>query len=291
MKLWERLGKSLSLTLVAHAVVATNFSYYQEIIDRAPFGEVAPVAETNAAAPVAAESFTKDYELKAIIDDGAQLQVALLNKKTSKHVYLNVGQELEDMQLVSADYDKEEAVLKIGGETLVIKLHPEKDKGAAAAGTPSASLFGMPRKSEGIPEAAGPFGPASPDSARKPFFADLKRRGASPFQRLGTNMPFQTKSLESFFKPNTNIPLPFVSPFRPSTEPFKPAAPPGAAWPESPAAGFPFVPVKAPEQSGGAVQPSAGEAQPQVPTYPQTPYQPLPFMDPVEEGQWEEYQE
>ncbi|MBI2438830.1 MAG: hypothetical protein HYV36_08490 [Lentisphaerae bacterium] len=296
MKQRQMTPISLGVALAARAVAITNFSYYQAILDRDPFGEVAPVvAVETAAVPVAAESFAKDYEMKAIIDDGAQLQVALLNKKTSKHVYLNVGQELDGLQLASVDYDKEEAVLKIGLETVVIKLRPDKDKdksnalpSASAPGTP---LFGMPQKSPGAPGATAPFGLGDQDGAHKPFFGDLKRRGASPFQRLGTNAPFQAKSLESFFKPNTNIPLPFMSPFRPQSSPFTPAVPPGATGPESPGATFPFVPVQAPAQSDGVVQPSIGA--PQAPAYPPAYYQPAltPYTVPVEEGEFEEFQE
>ena len=272
--------------LAAHAVTTTDFSRYQVVLDRKPFGEVAPIVVPGAADLAAAESFAKDYEMKAIIDDGDKIQVCVLDKKTNKHIYLDIGQEISGMQLVSVNYDKEEAVLKMGVETTVIKLHPDKDKDKGAAPVMAGALgvpaFGMPRKNQD-------------SGSRKPFFSNMKRRGASPFQRMGTNVPFQAKSLESFFKPNTNMTTPFISPFRPQASPFKPVSAPGAAGQENPNPTFPFAPVNPPAQDGGSAaagQPVAQPAglNPQMQSSPdqgylQTPIQPamMPFTVPVED--------
>lgn len=265
--------------LAAHAVTTTDFSRYQVVLDRKPFGEVAPIVVPGAADLAAAESFTKDYEMKAIIDDGAKIQVCVLDKKTNKYIYLDIGQEISGMQLVSVNYDKEEAVLKMGIETTVIKLHPDKDKDQGAAPAPAGALgvpsFGMPRKNLGTENAASPFS-LSDQGARKPFFSDMKRRGASPFERMGTNAPFQAKSLESFFKPNTNTATPFISPFRPQASPFKPVNTPDPAVQEKP---------NLPGQDGAAAAAGQPVAQPvglspQMQTspdqgYSQTPIQPV----------------
>ena len=270
--------------LVAPAVTTTDFSRYQAVIDRKPFGEIAPIVVPGAADLAVVESFVKDYEMKAIIDDGDKIQVCVLNKKTKKHIYLDIGQEISGMQLVSVNYDKEEAVLKMGIETTVVKLHPDKNKGAAPAlaGVPS---FGMPRKNLVAENAATPFG-LNRSSNRQPFFSDMKRRGTSPFRRMGTNASFQTKSLKSFFKPNTNMTTPFVSPFRPQASPFKPVSMPRAAG-----------------QDGGDSAPGQPDAQPtglnpQMQTSPdqgylQTPIQPAmtPFAIPVEDNGTSENEE
>lgn len=283
--------------LAAHAVTTTDFSRYQVVLDRKPFGEVAPMAVSGAVDLATAESFTKDYEMKAIIDDGDKIQVCVLDKKTNKHLYLDIGQEISGMQLVSVNYDKEEAVLKMGNETTVIKLHPDKDKdkGAAPAmaGAPGTPAFGMPRKNLAAENAALPFGLNDQGGNRKPFFSDMKKRGASPFQRMGTNSPLQAKGLESFFKPNTNTTTPFASPFRPQTASFKPGSTPGAAGQENSNPTFPFASVNQPAQDGGSAvigQPVAQPAglAPQMQTSPdqgylQTPLQPtmMPFTVPV----------
>lgn len=233
---------------LAQAVTTTDFSRYQVVIDRKPFGEVAPILAPGVADLATVESFAKDYEMKAIIDDGDKLQVCILDKKANKHMYLDIGQEISGMRLVSVNYDKEEAVLKMGTETTVIKLHPDKDKAKdalpAMPGALSAPSFGMPRKNLITEEnAASPFNLQDQGNGnRKPFFSDMKRRGVSPFQRMSTNSPFQAKSLESFFKPNTNATTPMVSPFRPQASPFKQIGTPSAAGQENPNQALPFTP-------------------------------------------------
>jgi hypothetical protein len=292
--------------LAAHAVTTTDFSRYQAILDRKPFGEVAPIAVPGAADLAAVESFVKDYEMKAIIDDGDKMQVCVLDKKTNKHIYLEVGREIGGMQLVSVNYDKEEAVLKIGAETTIIKLRPDKDKGAVPvmAGAAAVPVFGMPHENLTAGKVAPPFTPNDQDGGdRKPFFSSMKRRGTSPFQRMGTNAPFQTRSLESFFKPNTNITTPFVSPFRPQAAPIEPASAPGAAGQEKPGPMFPFAPVNPSVQDGGAaavgqpvIQPAGLSPQMQAPPnqlFPQVPAQPAaaPFTESVEYYWYDESEE
>lgn len=247
--------------LAAQGAATTEFSRYQVILDRNPFGEVAPIVTSVVPGLALSESFTKDYEMKAIIDNGDKIQVGILDKKASKHIYLDIGQEISGMQLVSVNYDKEEAMLKMGDETAVIKLHPDKDKDKYAAlpiaGAPGLPSLGVPRKNLTADNAAAPFNLNDPGS-RKPFFSDMKKRGALPFQRMGTNTALQSKSLESFFKPNTNMTTPFVSPFRPQGSPFKPISAPGAGGQENPNPGFP----PAPAQSGGGTTAGQTVAQP-----------------------------
>jgi len=122
------------------AVTTTDFSRYQAVIDRKPFGEIAPIVVPGAADLAVVESFIKDYEMKAIIDDGDKIQVCVLDKKTNKHIYLGIGQEISGMQLVSVNYDKEEAVLKMGVGTTVIKLHPDKDAAPSHSGGAGSAL-------------------------------------------------------------------------------------------------------------------------------------------------------
>jgi len=279
--------------LAAHAATTTDFNRYQVILDRSPFGEVAPIVVPGATDLAAAESLAKDYEMKGIVDDGDKIQVGLLNKKTNKYVYLNVGQELDGMQLVSVNYDKEEAVLKIGSETVVIKQRPDKDKdkdaAPAMAGAPGLPSFGMTRKNLTAEGASSPF--SLNDPGGKPFFSDMKKRGAVPFQRMNTNNTFQARGLESFFRPNTNMATPFVSPFRPQSSPFRPVSTP-AAGQENPNPTLPFAPAQTPVQGGGvtvAGQPvdQPANLNPQIQTipqgYPQIPMQPVmtPYTVPV----------
>lgn len=269
--------------LIAQAVSTADFSRYQVVLDRKPFGEVAPINAPAAADLATAESFAKDYEMKAIIDDGDKLQVCVLDKQNKKHIYLDIGREINGLQLISVNYDKEEAVLKIGTDTAIIKLHPDKDKVAVPAIARS-TPFGAPQPSLST-ESATPFGLNEPDSGkRRPFFSDMKRRGASPFRRMGTNVPFQAKSLESFFKPNTNTTTPFVSPFRPQASPFKPVSTPGAVRTDNSNPVFSFAPANPGAQEAGSAGLSPQMPSAPNPGYSQTPPQSsmISFTEPVE---------
>jgi hypothetical protein len=205
---------------------------------------------------------------------------------------MDIGQEINGMRLVSVDYDNEEAVLKMGAETTVIKLHPDKGAAPLTAGAWS----GASRQNPAAVSAASPFDlNAQGSGERRPFFSDMKGRGTSPFQRIGTNMPFQAKRLESFFRPNTNMTMPFVSPFHPQVSPFKPVSTPGGSGQVDPNPTFPFASVNPPAQDGGAaavsqpvVQPAGLNQQMQASPdqgYLQTPIQPamMQFTVPVED--------
>lgn len=251
--LWHGIaaGAAAWLTLAGPAAGAVSggydFSRYQVIIDRKPFGEVAPTEAVMAAAPLG-EAIGKDLEMKAIIDDGTAVRVGFLDKKSNKTVFIGVGENHEGLEVVSVNYEGEEAVVRKGAETAVVKLRPDKDnKGGAVtpAGAPALS-------------SANPFAAAvqAEPGARRPFFADLKKRQVNPFRPLGTNAtPFQAKPLDSFFKVSTGQFPRAQSPFMP----FQPAS--GASAP----AGFqqiqnmssnapnPFMPATAPaEQTRGA---------------------------------------
>lgn len=216
-------------SLVAAATGGPEFDRYQVILDRKPFGEIIP-AETAATTSAPTESLTKELEMRAIIDDGNNnLRVGFLDKKSNKTFYLGVGEKNETYELLSVNYDDEEAVLKKGVETTIFTLKPNKTPvGSLGPGLAAAS----PLAPSPIPNAPlGMFGttpaqgfvPTPLSDTKKPFFSDLKKRKFSPFKPLSTNAPtpFQTQSLESFMKANSNAAQGFpgqVRPFEPVTK-------------------------------------------------------------------------
>lgn len=229
----------------ALAVVAGHeFSRYQIILDKKPFGEVTPSEVVQPQAALA-DIITKEIEMKSIIDDGAGIRIGLLDKKTNKNISLGVGENYDGLQLVSVNYDNEEAVLKKGGETATVKLHLDKDKEKTAS-VPSAAPAGMP---DARLQSPNPFAAAreSSPAVRKPFFTDLKKRKLTPFQPVGTNiLPFQAKPLDSFFKVSTGAFPQAQSPFGPFQAP-QGSAPPGG-FQQLMTAGSnapnPFAPIK-----------------------------------------------
>ena len=216
---WALIFLSFGVCALA-AVAAHDFSRYQVILDKQPFGEITP-SETALPTAALGEVVAKEIEMKSIIDDGTGVRVGLFDKKIKKHFSLGVKEVYEGLELVSVDYDNEEAVVVKGGESAVLKLRPNKDTGgppAMASSADAGAPFQFPT----------PFAAAqSTPGARKPFFSDLKKRKMSPFQPMGTNdAPFQGKQLDSFFKVSTGAFPQAKSPFGPFPSSQQGAPPP-----------------------------------------------------------------
>lgn len=98
------------------------FDRYQVILDRKPFGEPPPPESLVRPVPPS-ESFAKNLRLCALleVEDGG-IRVGLVNLQSNQNFFLGVGDVEEGIELVSADYDDEEAVLRKGSEMAVIKL-------------------------------------------------------------------------------------------------------------------------------------------------------------------------
>ncbi len=207
--------------LAATASGGADFDRYRVILDRKPFGEITPadtsatIAETSAPT----EALTRELELKAIIDSGnAPLRAGFLDKKTTKTFYLEVGEKNETYELVSADYDNEEAVLRRGVETTIFNLKPSKTNASpdGPLSAPDAPPGFTPFSAPGAMTTRG-FTTVPNANTKNPFFSDMKKRKFSPFKPMGTNMPapFQSQSLENFMKPNTNASPGFPGQLRP----------------------------------------------------------------------------
>lgn len=259
--------------LLIAAITGYDFNRYQVILDKKPFGEVTPSegAQTQTAL---SDVISKELEMKAIIDDGTGIRIGFLDKKSNKNFFLGVGENHDGLQVVSINYENEEAVVKKGSETAVVKLRPDKDKDKTVASAGPAAMGESPFQ---LPPAASQ--PAA--AVRKPFFSDLKKRKLTPFQPAGTNaLPFQAKPLDSFFKVSTGAFPQAKSPFGPFQVPQGGATPNPFQQLMPPASNVanPFAPVSQPDpvarpdgsapidqtlpgQFGGEgqVQPAAGE--------------------------------
>ena len=227
----------------AFAVAAEyKFSRYQIILDKKPFGEVAP-SEVSLKQPELGDVIAKSLEMKSIIDDGSGIRIGLLDKKVNKNISLGIGEDYDGLELVSVNYDDEEAVLKKGFETAVLKLRPSKDKNNAAAASVGTAGRQLNPFAAAIRKSAG---------ARKPFFTDLKKRRRSPFQPIGTNkLPFQAKPLDSFFKVSTGAFPKAQSPFGPFQAPQGSSSPGGLQPGLTTGSNAPgqFVPINPPDPS------------------------------------------
>ena len=117
--------------LVAPAVTTTDFSRYQVVLDRKPFGEVAPVAVPGTTDLAAVESFTKDYEMKAI--DQGQPRKAVLQIPDAGAISL--GKSIFEM--VGLDYFSFIVVgekIKQGAHTIGVRFAEKSDNYDGCAG-------------------------------------------------------------------------------------------------------------------------------------------------------------
>lgn len=108
---------------------------YQVILDRKPFG--APLdrsLEPERVVPVS-ESFAAQMVLSGVyeLDDG-NLRVAVTDKKNNSYFALMVGEKSDQgIELIDADYEAGEAILKKGSES--VKLTMSGESGSAMLST------------------------------------------------------------------------------------------------------------------------------------------------------------
>ena len=120
---------SLCLAAAGHAALAPAISWdrYQVILDRKPFGVVSAPA---AGAGSAAESFAKNLRVSALLEAPSGVRVGFINTQNNKDFSLSVGEQNEEgLELVSANFKDEEAVLRKDGVTAVVKLQSGDGKG------------------------------------------------------------------------------------------------------------------------------------------------------------------
>lgn len=95
----------------------SDFSRYQVILDRMPFGsEPTPesIAAANAKPLPPQELFTRNLKMCAVTRNlvSGDLQVGLIDAVTKKNYFLRVGESEDGITVLEADYDGERALLK-----------------------------------------------------------------------------------------------------------------------------------------------------------------------------------
>lgn len=112
--------------LSAQTRAEPSFDNYKVILDRKPFGNPPPPPAEPTPAPRVVppgESFARQIKLCAFIEEeDGTIQVGLMNTQTKDNFYLKIGDINEGIELVSANYDEESAVLKKGDELAVLSF-------------------------------------------------------------------------------------------------------------------------------------------------------------------------
>ncbi|HBA84456.1 MAG TPA: hypothetical protein DCZ95_10215 [Verrucomicrobia bacterium] len=119
--LWSAL---LVVSVTAWGETQTTFERYQVILDRKPFGNppAAPLEPPVATIPPE-QSFARTIRMSALVEqDDGSIRVGLIDAQGNQSFFLGEGESENGIELVSADYDTEEAVLRKGSEMAVLKL-------------------------------------------------------------------------------------------------------------------------------------------------------------------------
>lgn len=176
-----------------------RLEHYLEIAERAPFGEIAP-SEAPVQAPVPAphETFAQHIEMRAIIDDGNTIRVGFRDRQTQKTFSIALGETVDGFELVSVDYDNEEALLRKGMETSLFSLRSQDAAdGRAAPGKPATQAASLARRRPSFTSRA----PRRPPMGDGPDAAET--------------MPYRGKTIEQFLREHPEAAMRHPSPLRP----------------------------------------------------------------------------
>lgn len=113
----------LFFALIAAGTVLADhdWSRYESIIERSPFGKEPPPPETTADRQ--AGSFAKEYRLSMLYKDAeGRLKAGMVSKVNNKSLLLSVGESDGDISLVDVQMEEGTAVLQRGQETAQLLL-------------------------------------------------------------------------------------------------------------------------------------------------------------------------
>lgn len=115
------------------AFAAHDWSRYEVIAERSPFGKEPPLSETADAAKPTGE-FAKQYRLCMLYEGTTgQLKAGIVSKVNNKNYFLEVGESEEGLSLVEVRLEEGIVVLQQGGETAQLLLE-------GVGGDPAAAL-------------------------------------------------------------------------------------------------------------------------------------------------------
>jgi hypothetical protein len=117
-------------------MAATDFSHYELILERKPFGEP-PAGPVDPRPPVAeTDSFARAIRLSALYEIAGEIRVGLIDEQSKENFFLGIGETHNGIELVSASFEEEEAVLRRGAEMAVINLQEGRPQTVPAADQP-----------------------------------------------------------------------------------------------------------------------------------------------------------
>jgi len=102
---------------------STSFDRYQVILTRKPFGSPPPAAEVVRPPTPQADSFAKSLRLSMIVEtDDGDVRIGFVDNRSGRAYSLIAGEAQDGIELVSASFEDEEAIIKNGEEMALLKI-------------------------------------------------------------------------------------------------------------------------------------------------------------------------
>lgn len=157
---------------------ARAFDRYEIILTRRPFGE--PPAEPQPSpipAVPAGPSFIETIRLVALTISEGDVRVGFMDTRPNppKTYFLFVGESQDGIEVVSADYENESAVLRKAGEERSIRMSSRSGGGGTAASLARGGARGTPRSSSSS-QAGRTVTPRRISAARQARIDERRRR-------------------------------------------------------------------------------------------------------------------
>ena len=126
-RVWSLAGVGLMLLAVG---AAGDFARYAVILNRKPFGEEIQPPPPPPIPPVPpGESVVNKVKMTAVVrDEAGALRVGIVDLKSNRNYLMAVGESLEGMEIVEADYEKERARLRRGVEDYWVSMFGGSNK-------------------------------------------------------------------------------------------------------------------------------------------------------------------
>jgi hypothetical protein len=141
------------------AAVIQEFSRYNVILDRRPFGEAPSDVESVSVrpAPATGPSFADSLKLCAITEGRDSIRVGFTDSKSKKTYFLFVGESEDGIEVIEANYQDETATVSKGGDQRLLRMGMGGGSVVVAAATKTAASgrtgFSALRRRRRVPRA------------------------------------------------------------------------------------------------------------------------------------------
>jgi len=99
------------------------FDRYKVIIERKPFGDPPPPPAMEKPSEPRADSFAKSLRLSMIVEtDDGDMRIGFVDNRTARSYSLVAGEAEDGIELISASFEEEEAIIRSGEEMALLKL-------------------------------------------------------------------------------------------------------------------------------------------------------------------------